>query len=202
MPRWLPGFGVPVLGLLLPVAAACDRTAIEFNATGPAPLNANVEMRTTFDLEPSALRTEAIPGACGAQAAVGVRLGVRIRGDEEVIVTGLRFWHLDPAGSRRFPEVIPVPSLSTTTYPFSAIPTSTTIPIPGMAPLAAATTISLRGGESLIGVLIRPGSHPPLDYVLHFGCGPFGDGLIVVIIETADREGRRGSTEVRSRVAS
>jgi hypothetical protein len=200
MSRWLPGFGVPVLGLLLLPIVACDQATIASNPTGPTPLNATVDVRTSFDFEPATLRAETLPGSCGSHHAFGLRLGVKVRGDDDVIVTSLRFSYFDRRGSQGLPTVIPIPDLSTTAYPFSDIPSSSAIPIPGVAPLPNASPIPIPGGPPLTGVLIRPGSHPRLDYLLRFGCVEIGGGSIVVVIGTADRNGRRRSTEVRARV--
>ena len=146
MSRWLPGFGVPVLGLLLLPIGACDGTTIDSNPAGPTPLNATADVRTTFDFVPATLRAEALPGSCGSQSPFGVRLGVNVRGDDDVIVTSLKFSYFDRRGSQGFPTVIPIPDLSTTAYPFSDIPSSSAIPIPGVAPLPTASAIPIPGG--------------------------------------------------------
>src|SRR5688500_6223181 len=91
MSRRLPSFGVFVLWLLLLPSIACNRTEAEFTATGPAPLNANIAIGSSFGVEPSTLRAEALPGSCGAYAPFGVRLGVTIRSGGDLIVRGLRF---------------------------------------------------------------------------------------------------------------
>ena len=200
MSRRLPSFGVPVLCLVLLPSIGCDRTTLEFNATGPAPLNANINIGASFGVEPATLRAEALPGSCGPNIPFGVRLGVTIRGDDDVIVTRLRFSYTDRAGSRGFPDVIPIPSLSTPVHPVSEIPSASPVPIPGVAPLPTATSIPIPGAAPMTGVLIAPGSHRRLDYLLRFGCVAIAGGEIVLFIDTADRSGRPGSSEVRARV--
>lgn len=201
MNRWLPGFGVPVLGLLLLPSVACDTSTIATSATAPAAVTAAGGTQVSFGLEPSTLRPEALPDRCGTHGAFGLRLGLRVRGGDDLILTGLRFFYIDRGGSRRFPEVIPIPDLSATGYPFGGIPASSTVSTPGVAPLPTATPIPLPGSPaSVTGLLIRPGSHPRLDYFLRFGCVPIGRGVIVGEIESADRDGTRRSTEVRAGV--
>lgn len=196
MVRRLPSFGVPVLCLVLLPAAACDRTAIEFNATGPAPLNASINIGASFGVEPATLRAEVLPGICGP----GVRLGVTIRGDQDVIVRGVTFVHVNTAGASTLPAVIPIPNLSAPVYPMGDIPSSSPVTIPGVAPLPTATTIPIPGAAPLTGVLITPGSHGRFDYFLRFGCIEITGGEVVVVIDTADRHGRPGSVEKRVRV--
>lgn len=200
MSRWLPSFGLPVLCLVLLSSIACDRTAVEFNATGPAPLNANINVGASFGVEPATLRAEGWPGSCGTDVRSGVRLGVRIRGDQDVIVRSLRFSSIDRRGTSTLPEVIPIPDLAAPVYPMRDIPSSSPLTIPGVAPLPTATTIPIPGAPALSGVLITPGSHGRFDYFLRFGCIEITGGEIVIVVETADRNGRPGSAEVRARV--
>ncbi len=200
MVRRLPSFGVPVLCLVLLPAAACDRTAVEFNATGPAPLNANINLGASFGVEPATLRREVLPGICGAGVPSGVRLGVTVRGEQDVIVSGLRFSHLGRAGATTLPQVIPLPTLSAPVYPMGDIPSSAAIALPGVGPLPTTTTIPFPGSPPLDGVLIPPGSQGRFDYFLRFDCIDISGGEVVVVISTADRNGRQGSVEKRVRV--
>ena len=200
MSRRLPSFGVPVLCLVLLPSMACDRTAVEFNATGPAPLNANIHIGASLGVEPATLRAEALPGICGSTIRSGLRLGIRVHGDHDVIVRGLKFLHISSAGASTFPEVIPIPNLAAPVYPMSDIPSSSPLTIPGVAPLPTSTTIPIPGAPALSGVLIPPGSHGRFDYLLRFGCVEITGGEIVVFIDLADRNGKPGSAEKRVRV--
>lgn len=199
MPRRLPSFSVPVLCLLLLPTVACDRTSLEFNATGPAPLTASASLGASFSVEPAALGVEALPGSCGGHAPFGVRLALMVRGDDDLIVRSVRFSYTGHSGSRALPQVIPIPELSSGLQA-GRIPSSSPVPIPGVAPLPSTTPIPIPGASPITGVLISPGSQGRFDYVLRFGCVIIGDGEIVVVIETADRRGRFGSSEVRVRV--
>lgn len=200
MSRRLPSFGVPVLCLLLLPSIACDQTAVAFNAAGPAPLNANISIGTSFGVEPATLRAEFLPGICGTAIRPGLRLGVRVRGDHDVIVRSLTFVHIDPAGTSTLPEVIPIPDLAAPAYPMRDIPSTAPVTIPGVAPLPTATTIPIPGAPPLSGVLVTPGSHGRFDYFLRFGCIEITGGEVVIVIDTADRHGRPGSVEKRVRV--
>jgi hypothetical protein len=204
----LPGFGVLVLPLFVVTVtvtlSACNGTESTFSATGPAPLVANLGVNSSFGVEPASLRSEIVPASCDSQSASGIRVGVIVRGDEDVIVKSVLFRFEDRRGRRKLPHVIPLPSLSSPLPGGLPIPTSSPIPMPGIAPLPSATTIPFPGATAPVtGFLVRPGSHRQLDFLLHFGCGEvIPEGQIVIVIESADRDGRLGTSELRARVGS
>jgi hypothetical protein len=201
MPGKLPSFGVLVLPLFV-LTSGCNGTDVSFNATGPAPLAASVTINSSFGIEPARLRSEIVPGACGAVSASGIRIGVVVRGSDEVVVQSLRFVFEDPDGRRRLPDVIPIPSLASPLPSGQTIPSSFPTPLPGVAPLPPATTIPIPGASPVTGVLVQAGSHRELDFLLHLGCGVVTDGQLIVVIEAADRQGRSGTSELRARVGS
>lgn len=195
MPGKLPSFGVLVLPLVV-LTSACSGTDVSFDATGPAPLTANVSINSSFDVRPASLRFEFVPGSCGAQSASGIRIGVVFRGTDDVVVQNLRFAFEDRDGRRRLPDIIPIPSLA------SPLPSSSPITAPGIAPLPPGTTIPIPGAAPVTGLLVQAGSHRELDFLLLLGCGVISPGQIVVVIGVADRHGRIETTELRARVES
>jgi hypothetical protein len=196
----LPGFGVLVLPLFVLTTGACNGTDVSFEATGPAPLSANVSINSSFGLEPSSLRSEIVPGSCDAQPKSGVRIGVMVRGSDDVVVQSLRFVYEDRAGRRRLPDVIPIPSLTSPLPGGLSIPTSYAIPPLGVAPLPPATTIPIPGAEPATGLVVQAGSQRQLNFLLHFFCVDVSEGQIIVMIESADRQGRFETSELRARV--
>ena len=184
--RSLPSFGLLVLPVFV-LTTACNQADVAFTATGPSPLAANISLGSSFGVEPSTLRSELLPGACSPGAPFGVRLGLTIRGGEDIIVRGVRFSFVDPIGTRLLPEILPIPS------PSGGSPT----PARGIAPLPATSPIPIPGAGSITGVLVPAGAHRRLDYFLRFSCIVIAEGQIVVVIDAADGRGRPHTSEMR-----
>ena len=197
MPGSLPGFGLLVLSLLVFTTTACNRLDVAFSATGPAPLTANVSLSAAFDVEPSIVRPEILPGSCGTHSPFGVRLGLAIRGSEDFILRSVRFSFEDRFGARTLPDVMPIPSLSSPLPAGAALPSSSPVSVPGIAPLPAATSIPIPDGSPITGMLVPGGSPRSLHFFIRFGCGIVSRGTILIIIDAADRHGRFETSELR-----
>jgi hypothetical protein len=194
--RSLPGFGLLVLSAL--TTAACDST-VAFTATGPAPLSANVNVSGSFGIEPSIVRPEQLPGSCGAHSPFGLRLGVTVRGGDDVILRSVRFVFEDRDGRRALPEVTALPSLSSPLPAAGALPSSSPVTVPGNAPLPTTGPIPIPGATPITGVLVPAGSDRRFTFFLQFTCLVFPQGDVVVVIDSA-RGGRFETTELRVRV--
>ena len=199
MRRSLPGFGLLVLSVSALTTTACDST-VGFTATGPAPLSANINVSGSFGVEPSIIRPERLPGSCGAHAPFGLRLGVTIRGGEDVILRSVRFAFEDRHGRRALPEVTPLPSLSSPLPTAATLPSSSPITMPGNAPLPTMGPIPIPGASPITGVLVPAGSHRRFAFFLQFTCIVFPQGEVVVVIESARRDGTLETSEQRVRV--
>ena len=202
MPGSLPGFGLLVLSLLVVTTTACNRMDVAFSATGPAPVTATVNLGASFDVEPSIIRPETLPGSCGTHSPFGLRLGVTIRGGEDVILRSVRFAFEDRSGTRALPEVTPIPSLSSPFPGGATLPSSSPVTQPGVAPLPTATSIPVPGASPVTGLLVPAGSPRRFDFFLQFTCIVFAQGEVVVVIDAADRRGRFDTSELRVRVGS
>ena len=185
MRRSLPSFGLLVLSLSALSTTACNTTELAFTTTGPAPLAAHVNVRGAFSVEPSTIRPEVLPGSCGTNSPFGLRLGVTIRGGEDVILRSVRFVFEDRTGMRALPEVTPLPSLSSPLPAGATLPSSSPVTVPGNAPLPAAATIPIPGASPITGVLVPAGSERRFAYFLQFTCIVFPQGDVVVVIDSA-----------------
>lgn len=197
MSRSLPGVGLLVLSLSVLTTAACNTTEMAFTATGPAPLAATLSVGGAFSVEPSIIRHEVLPGSCGAHSPFGLRLGVRIRGGEDVILRSVRFAFEDRSGGRALPQITALPSLTSPRPAGAPLPSSTPVTMPGIAPLPASTSIPIPGASSVSGVLVPAGSERRFAFFLAFSCIVFPDGDVVVVIDAARRGGRFETTELR-----
>jgi hypothetical protein len=159
-------------------------------ATGPTPLVAGVSAGSSFGVEPSILAPEVWPGACGGASSFGVRLGVIVRGDRDLILRGLRFSYTDRFGARALPTIMPIPTLTTPFPTSSMVPSAAPVPVPGFASFPEA------------GVLVPGGSHKTFPYFIRFDCGVVSDGIIVIVIDTSDRHGTLETSELRVRVGT
>lgn len=195
MSRSLPGFGLLVLSVSALTATACDST-VAFSATGPAPLAANINVSGSFGVEPSIIRPEILPGSCGAHSPFGLRLGVTVRGGEDVILRSVRFAFEDRHGAKALPVVISIPSLSSPIPAGAALRSSSPVTIPGSAPLPTTGPIPIPGASPITGVLVPPGSHRRFAFFLQFTCIVFPQGEVVVVIDSA-RGGQFETSELR-----
>ena len=190
MPRSLPSFGVLVPCLLLAATLGCDQTAMVITTTGPTPLTANVNVGTSFGVEPSTLTPEFLPGRCGGHSPFGLRLVVTVRGDHDLFLRGMHFSYTDRFGARALPAIMPIPSLSTPFPSGVTLPTSAPVQVPGFASFPEA------------GASIPGGSHHRFPYLMRFDCGVVSDGTIIIVIDTSDRHGKAQTSELRVRVGA
>jgi hypothetical protein len=197
MRRSLPSFGLLVLSLSALSTAACNTTEVAFTTTGPAPLAAHVNVGGAFSVEPSIIRPEILPGSCGAHSPFGLRLGVTIRGGEEVILRSVRFEFEDRTGAKALPVVIAIPSLSSPIPAAGTIPSSSPVTIPGNAPLPATAPIPIPGASPTTGVLVAAGSHRRFDFFLQFTCIVIPHGEVVIFIDSARRSGTFETSKLR-----
>ena len=197
MRRSLPSFRLLVLSLSLLTTAACSQADVAFSATGPAPLTANVSVSGPFSVEPSAIRPELLPGSCGTHSPFGLRLGVTIRGGEDVILRSVRFEFEDRDGASALPVVVSIPSLSSPIPSGATIPSASPVTMPGSAPLPATTPVTIPGASPTTGVLVAAGSHRRFTYFLQFTCIVIPHGELVVVIDSARGSGRFEISELR-----
>jgi hypothetical protein len=196
MARSLPNFGVAVLFVALLVTTGCN-TQADFALTGPAPLVATANIHASFGAEPASVQPEFFPsGSCVGQA-FGARVGIRVHGDRDVILRGLRFTYVDPSGLRLLPDVFSIPTLSTPVALTGSMPNSSPVSVPGFAPLPSATLIPMPASSPITGVVISAGSSHLFPFFLNFGCGVITNGVIVVIVDAGDRDGKFSTSELR-----
>lgn len=197
----VPKYGLLLLFPGLVIAAACDRA--EVSATAPSPTSAVFQLQSSFIVEPATVRPELLHTAsCVARPAFGARISIIVRGAHDVIVRGVRFRFTDRFGATAQPEVIPIPSLSSSILPAPTIPTSSPIPIPGIAPLPGTSPIPIPGASPVDGLFIPAGTPRRLPFFLRFGCSIVADGILRISIEAGDASGRFETSEFSARLAS
>ena len=198
MARSLPNFGVAVLFLSLLVTTGCNNTEAEFSMTGPAPLVATANIHSSFGVEASTVQAESLhSGSCVGGYPFGARVGVRVHGNDDVILRGLRFKYVDPRGAPSYPTIIPIPTLSTPVEMIGIMPTRSPIPVPGFAPLPTSTLMPTPGSSPIEGVVITGGTPQSFPFFVRFGCGVITDGVIVIIVDAGDRHGRFSTSELK-----
>ena len=135
-------------------------TAVSCNDTPVSPTEPGELVAASLTAEPASLAPEFLPSqACLIHPAFRVRLSVILRSGGTVVLSGLRFHFIDRSGSRAFPLVSVAP-----TSPFtSSLPSSSTVPIPGVAPLSSFPSAGT------------------LPFIATFGCDVIPDGTLVVI---------------------
>jgi hypothetical protein len=197
MARSLPNFGVPVLFVSLLFTTGCNNTQADFSLTGPAPLAASANIHSSFGVEASSVEPEFFhSGSCVGRTG-GVRLGIRVHGDRDLILRSLRFTYVDPRGMRSLPDVISIPSLSTPVALTGIMPNSSPISVPGFASLPNTTVIPIPGSSSITGVVISAGSPHLFPFFVNLGCGFIGNGVIVIVVDAGDRDGRFSTSELK-----
>ncbi len=196
MSKRFPVYGLPVLIVALSITAACNGT----NSSLTAPAAAQSESKSLFAVEPATLRPEPVSGSsCSTVSAFGTRLGVVVRGTEDLILRNFRFQLTDRLGVVAFPEVIPIPSL-TAQLPARSIPTSSAIPFPGGFILPSTSAIPIPGSLPIEGTLVSRGASRTFPFFLRFGCGVLADGTLLIVVDAADGNGRFKQSELRVRV--
>lgn len=195
-----PRYGLLLLLVSLGVATACEREAVTI--TEPA-ASTTPTAKSTFAAEPAAVQPEILPGTeCVTLPAFGVRISIVAGGSQGVILRGLRFGFNDRFGGSAFPDVIPIPTISSPIPGQSNIPASMPVPVPGTAPLPGVSTIPMPGSTPLTGLFISPGTSRTLPFFLRFRCGTFAQGILVITADSADANGRFDTTDLRVRVGS
>jgi hypothetical protein len=115
-------------------------------------------LQASITAEPLSARPEFLPLFCEGLPAFGVRVVINLRGPD-VVLSGLRFQFIDLVGTRTLPEVIRLPTPSSSV---SSIPTTTPVTLPGIAalpPLPTSTTIP---------------------FFARFGCGIRPEGTLII----------------------
>lgn len=178
--------GVPVLFLGLTVANGCGGSNAA--TTAPSSISSQASSSVGLSAEPAALRFEPMPDpSCLPGPARGTRLVLVIVGDAATSLRGIRFGFVPDGGTTIFPAVVPIPGPSPLSVPANAIPPQQSLPTPGVAPLPTSMPIPLPQPQRL-------------PFFASFGCGPFGDGVLVVTADFFDRLGVPGTSELRARV--
>lgn len=153
-------------------------------ATAPSPVAA-----ATVTAEPMKIRPEFLPSSsCGNRPAFRGGLSIIVGTTDELILRGLQFHFVDRFGARTSPLVSPTSAFAGVT---TSIPTSGPVPIPGSSP------ITIPGASPVHGVLLSANTFRTLPFAFEFGCGVHADGTLLINVETSDRKGRRGRSEVR-----
>ncbi len=190
----LPYLGLPALILTLVTTVACDGT----NSSVTAPAAGRPDVNAFLSAEPATLRPEALPGACPGVPGFGTRVGVIVRGTQDLILRDLQFRFIDRTGARVVPDVF-FSSMSTA-LPESAIPTSSPIPFPTPTTLPGASPIPIPGSTPVQGILVTGGRPLRFPIFLRFGCGVIGDGTLVIAADATDTSGRSTPSELRVRI--
>ena len=82
------------------------------------------------------------------------------------------------------------------------MPSSSPVTIPGVAALPTTTSIPIPGATPVTGMLVQAGATHRLDYQLHFSCVVVAEGQIVIVVNTTDRNGHEESSRVLARIES
>ena len=165
----------PLMLLLVAVTiSAC-------NGTPASPTDPGELVPASLTAEPATLTPEFLDSqTCSIRPAFRVRLSVILRSGGTVILSGLRFHFIDRFGERILPQVTPVP-----TPPFgSTLPSSSPVPIPGVAPLPSSTSLS-----------------GALPFFATFDCNVLPDGILVVVGNVKEG-GTQRTAEMRLRVSN
>ena len=198
MARSLPNFGVPVLFLSILVATGCNNTQADFALTGPAPLVASASIQSSFGVESSSVPPEFFGSdSCVGGQAFGVRVGIRVHGDHDVILRGLRFSYVDRFGVTSLPDIMPIPTLTTPVNLPGNHHSQSPVGLPGFAPLPGATLIPIPSSSPIHAVVISARSPRMFPYFARFGCGVFSGGVVIIVVDAGDREGRFSTSELR-----
>ena len=196
MTRSLPTFGVPLLFVLLMLTTACDRN--DASVTAPGALREMSAIEPSLGVEPRTVHpTFLSAGSCVGNRPFGASVTVVFSGDHDVILRGLRFSFIDRFGVTTLPHIIVVPSHLVTEPQGSTIPTSSPVPLPGIAALPGMSPIPIPGSSPIPGLIFAGGSSHALHYFVRFGCGVFPEGTLIVSADTGDRSGRFSMSEAR-----
>ena len=193
-------YGAGLLFVALAITAGCDRVAV--SVTAPGGDAGGGSMQSSFAAEPATVSPEFVntPGCTGHPAFIA-QLSLVVGGPHDVIVRGLRFGFTDRFGAGSLPEIIPIPSRASLP-PAPSLPGGSPIPIPGSAALPGASPIPIPGAPPIDGLFVPNGTYRSLPFRLRFGCGVLGDGTLVITADTADRNGRFSTSNVRVRIGS
>ena len=165
--RCVAAFAVPVALF----TAGCDE--VRTNLTVPASAALSFVRAEPRQIAPRFLADP----FCVAEPPFFGSLGLTIAPDADLFLERVRFDFIDRFGKRALPLVTPVPSIHTT------IPTSSPVPMPGVA-------TSLIAGQVSFGRQLVPAGRRRTDFFsLQFDCGVPAFGTVFVFVETIDRLG-------------
>jgi hypothetical protein len=185
MSKRLPILGLP---LLLFGAIGCDRTNVSVTAPTAA-ISSGTASDIAIAAEPATLRAEAVANpSCLTRSPFGARIIVRIRTAGPFFLRGLRFRFTDRFGLTTLPRVMSIPGSAPLTVPVSSIPipTSPSIPMPGLAPLPSSSPI--------------PFPDATFPFLLLFDCGAAPEGTVFVDAEVTDMNGRMRASGFQARL--
>ena len=152
------------------VAAACDRVSIA--PTSPA----GPGFEASLSAEPASIRPEFLPSPhCFDRPPFGLRVFISFRG-RDVFLRGLSFRFVDLIGTRTLPEVIRLPSPSSTA---TSIPTAGPVTLPGIAALPPLPITS------------------PVPFFARFGCGVLPKGTLIITGDVGQATGAMERIEMR-----
>ena len=185
-----PGYGLLLLAILLVFTAGCDDARNVTTATGPSgAIASGTGIQSAISAEPAALRPEFLPGmSCRSNRPFGTRVIIVIDGRNDVSLHRLRFRFVDRFGVTAFPNQIQTGVFPMTQPPVS-IPSSSPIPIPGLATLPPE------------GVFIPFGASRTLPFFVSFGCGAFAQGTLFVMFDAKFGPAPMQTSELRVRVS-
>ena len=172
-------------------SAACSGSE-PAGLAAPSPVAA-----ATVKAEPVAIRPEFLPAtSCFSRPPFRGGLVVIVGSTDDLILRGLQFNFTDRLGTRTSPLVSPAAAFSTAT---TSIPVSGPIPIPapGFVAIPGSSAITIPGSAPVHGVFLPANTSRQLAFDFEFGCGVLAEGSLVITVETTDRNGRRGASDVR-----
>jgi hypothetical protein len=114
-----------------------------------------------------------------------------------VILRGLRFSYRDRFGTSALPTMIPLPTLSTDVSLASSVHTTSPVTVPGFAPLPGTILVPIPGSSPIEGVVVSGGGSRMFPYFARFGCGVRPGGVIVIVVDAGDRDGKFSDHEMR-----
>ena len=201
MSNRLHQYSVLLALLMLGATAGCDRD--RSTVAQPFSPSPSFGTGTSFGFEPGTLRPELIPGTfCVAGQAFGTRIIIVVNPGGDVILSGLRFRFTDRFGVNSLPRVTPIMGSSPLTATISAIPAVSPIPTPGVAPLPVTSPIPIPGLSSVNGLMVPARSSLQLPFLLSFDCGVVSAGVVFVIVDLTEPNGRLQTSQFSVQLGS
>lgn len=181
---------LPALLALSCLCAGCNAEGtIAGSFTAPSTLGSAL-----VTAEPPRLVPEFLPArSCAARPPFRARFVLIVRGSRDVVVRRLRLTFTDRFGGSVLPLATPASGASSL---LPRIPGSPPVSLPGIMSLPGSAPIPLPG-RSVDGVLLAAGTSRRVPLLLEFGCGVPAAGVLIVAVDTSDRNGRDGISRLR-----